>query len=160
ESIIIENDRLEKLRSDKMQKAANIEVELAGLEVPPPSLDFGTETRLIVAGALARSITAPKGSTQADDAHLGWYRVDGGGTYPGRDWADLLVELDTGQNVYVCAVSNFTAALQVHKSGDINLLHRSMFLLSDEDFVRNVLARLSAGLLNATDIIDIAAQAR
>jgi hypothetical protein len=160
ESIIIENDRLEKLRSDKMQKAANIEVELAGLEVPPPSLDFGTETRLIVAGALARSITAPKGSTQADDAHLGWYRVDVGGTYPGRDWADLLVELDTGQNVYVCAVSNFTAALQVHKSGDINLLHRSMFLLSDEDFVRNVLARLSAGLLNATDIIDIAAQAR
>jgi hypothetical protein len=158
ESIIIENERLEKLRSDKEQKAANIKVELAGSEVPT---HFESGCGLSVAGAWVKSITQAKGWTEADYTHPGWFRVNVGGAYPGRDWADLLVELNTGQSAYVCAVYNFIPALQAHGSGEINLLNRSLGPPSgNEDFVRDVLARLSAGLLNATAIVDIAAQAR
>src|SRR4051812_3535528 len=86
ESIIIENTRLEKLRSDKEQKAKNIKVELARSEVPT---HFETGCGLSVAGALVKSITETKGTEtkgwiEADDTHPGWFRVNVGGAYPGR----------------------------------------------------------------------------
>jgi hypothetical protein len=188
EVIVNGNKRFERLRSDKEQKAENIKAALAESDATaahfrPPQFFSFVPAALHVAGALVQSITGTKGTKDEgralpDGALPGFFRVDVGGGSPGWDWADLLVTLDTSrkvQNVYVCAVYDFIAALQVlHESGDINLLHRSIgrfqpppneafvrdILVPWENFVRDVLARLSAGLLNAADVVNIAVQAR
>ena len=160
ETVSATNDQLEKFRADQAAKASEIRSDLQRAAVPT---HFETGCGLAVTGVDARSVTAIKGRVEIDDTHPGWYRIYADGTQWNRDWADVVVDLGNGQHAYVCGVLGFIAALQVHQTGDINLLHRSVMVPAGhahEDFVREALARLSAGLLDTGSIVDIAARAR
>lgn len=122
---------------------------------------FETGCGICFSGAPVAKVQASRGILSQDWLPPNWYRLLLSDEHDPMGWSDLVVDLADGTVAAACVVQNFITAMHVFEQDGVNLLHRPLHAGAEEGReVIELLARLHAGTLTDTEIIDAAAMLR
>lgn len=145
----LENQR----REEEQTYVASVDVEVRD--------HFETGCGICFSGAPVAKVQSSRGELSQDGLPPNWYRLRLSDEHDPLLWADIVIELADGDFAAACVVQNFITAMHVFEQGGVNLLHRPLFASADEGReVIDLLARLNAGTLTETEIINAAAMLR
>jgi hypothetical protein len=117
---------------------------------------FETGCGICFTGVPVKSVQTSRGLLTQDGLPSNWYRLS-----LSSHWADVVVDLADGNLAAACVVQDFITAMHVFENGGVNVLHRPLFASAEEgNDVIALLARLHAGTLTETEIVDAAAMLR
>jgi hypothetical protein len=119
---------------------------------------FETRCGICVSGATVADVHASRGRASRMDEDPNWFRIDlGSEPSHNNKWSDVLVALDSGRLVSVCAIEGFVAGLHVFDASALSLFHRELGAPDYHgEFAIDLLAKVYTGLLDPREIIDAA----
>lgn len=146
---LLEHQRREEIKA----YAAAVDVEVRD--------HFETGCGICFSGAPVAKVQATRGELSQDWLPPEWYRLRLGDELDSLQWADLVVDLADGYVAAACVVQNFITAMHIFGQNGVNVLHRPLNSSAEEGEVAiDLLARLHAGKLTESEIIESAAKLR